>query len=57
MNSDLHLFDQLFEEGNEESFQLALSLPNLQELFADWLDLFLQAWKLPTHAAARWEEL
>ena len=57
MNSDLHLFDQLFEEGNEASFQLAPSLPSLQELFADWLDLFLQAWKLPTHAAARWEEL
>ncbi|MEK9700878.1 MAG: hypothetical protein VW829_02580, partial [Deltaproteobacteria bacterium] len=57
MNSDLHLFDQLFEEGNEASFQLAPSLPSLQELFADWLDLFLQAWELPTHTAARWEEL
>ena len=42
MNSDLHLFNQLFEEGEDPSFHLAPSLPSLQELFADWLDLFLQ---------------
>ena len=52
MNSDLHLFNQLFEEGEDPSFHLAPSLPSLQELFADWLDLFLQAWELPTHTAA-----
>ena len=57
MNSDLHLFDQLFEEGEDPSFHLAPSLQSLQELFADWLYLFLQAWKLPTHAAVCWEEL
>ena len=57
MNSDLHLFNQLFEEGEDPSFHLAQSLPSLQELFADWLDLFLQAWQLPTYTAARWEEL
>ena len=42
MNSDLHLFNQLFEEGEDPSFNLALSLPSFQELSADWLDLFLQ---------------
>ena len=57
MNSDLHLFNQLFEEEEDPSFQLAPSLLSLQELFADWLDLFLQAWELPTHTTARWEEL
>ena len=57
MNSDLHLFDQLFEEGEDPSFHLAPSLHSLQELFADWLYLFLQAWKLPTHAAVCWAEL
>ena len=57
MNSDLHLFNQLFEEGEDPSFHLAPSLPSLQELFADRLDLFLRAWELPTHTAARWEEL
>ena len=57
MNSDLHLFNQLFEEGEGPSFHLAPALPSLQELFADWLDLFLQAWELPTHTAGRWEEL
>ena len=57
MNSDLHLFNQLFEEEKDPSFHLAPSLLSLQELFADWLDLFLQAWELPTHTAARWEEL
>ena len=46
-----------FEEGEGPSFHLVPSLPSLQELFADWLDLFLQAWELPTHTAGRWEEL
>ena len=54
MNSDLHLFNQLFEEGEDPSFHLVPLLPSLQELFVDWLDLFLQAWELPTHTAARW---
>ena len=57
MNSDLHLFNQLFEEGEDLSFHLAPSLPSLQELFIDRLDLFWEAWKLATHAAVRREEL
>jgi hypothetical protein len=57
MNSDLHLFDQLFEEWKDPSFHLAPSLPSLQELFADWLDFFLWSWELPMHAAVHWEEL
>ena len=57
MNSDLCLFDQLFEKGEDPPFHLAPSLPSLQELFIDRLDLFWVAWELATYAAVRREEL